>query len=336
MVMRIAAAAATALLVTIALSSQLAFAAPLVRDRSTPCRALALAGGGDRGAYQAGVFQAFVENAPDQVTYDVVTGISSINTAALCMYKQGDEKAALDFVLGEWLSIVASDIYKNWPLGIAEGFAVKSGLFSTAPLDAYLHSKVNVTETLASGRKCVVGATSLTRDAYTQFDSTNANWLTALRASSAVPGVFEAVTIGDETFVDGGAEYMTPVSDALAKCAEVSDNLSIDVILCIGLQLPDANHTWITPEVFLRTATLEAQNILMKNAQSASVAFPNAKIRLVFPSKVLPGYFLTFKPEYAEEMIKVGYTDGINALKADGTLPEGFEAVELDLSRFRK
>jgi len=40
------------------------------------CRALALGGGGDRGAYEAGVLKYLVDNLPaEEVQYDVVAGI---------------------------------------------------------------------------------------------------------------------------------------------------------------------------------------------------------------------------------------------------------------------
>ncbi len=67
-------------------------AASAVRSTAAPtgtCHALAMAGGGDRAAYEAGVIRGLVDNlAKEEVAYNVVTGISagSTLTAAFSVY----------------------------------------------------------------------------------------------------------------------------------------------------------------------------------------------------------------------------------------------------------
>jgi predicted acylesterase/phospholipase RssA len=54
------------------------------------CRVLVLEGGGDRGAYHSGAFHQFVHSLPpDEVAYDVITGISAggLNAGALSLFK---------------------------------------------------------------------------------------------------------------------------------------------------------------------------------------------------------------------------------------------------------
>ena len=61
------------------------------------CRALALEGGGDKGAFQVGAFKAMTEQLhPREVTYDVISGISvgAINAATIGIFPIGNEKAA--------------------------------------------------------------------------------------------------------------------------------------------------------------------------------------------------------------------------------------------------
>jgi NTE family protein len=60
-----------------------------------------LRGGGDKGAYQAGVIKGLIDNLPSNKTdYDLVTGISvgSINAAAFSVFEIGKEKEAADFL----------------------------------------------------------------------------------------------------------------------------------------------------------------------------------------------------------------------------------------------
>lgn len=61
------------------------------------CYALALEGGGDRGAYQAGALYEIIMNHGDEnVGYDVISGIGvgAINGAFLAGHKKGEEVTA--------------------------------------------------------------------------------------------------------------------------------------------------------------------------------------------------------------------------------------------------
>ena len=108
------------------------------------CRILALQGGGDKGAYQAGLIKAYVENLPAaDVQWDVVTGISvgSMNGAGISMYDKGQEVQAKDFLLDMWRQTSARDVYKNWGFGgIVTGVLFKPGLFDFSPLEDFLRS----------------------------------------------------------------------------------------------------------------------------------------------------------------------------------------------------
>ncbi len=69
------------------------------------CRALAFAGSGDKGPYQIGAFQGLLESlGPDEVKYDIVTGISvgAINALLFSQYAVGDEAKFLNETLGLW------------------------------------------------------------------------------------------------------------------------------------------------------------------------------------------------------------------------------------------
>ena len=59
------------------------------------CKALALSGGGAKGAFEAGALYGLIMNDEDKskYAYDVVTGVSAgaINTGAISIFKPGDE-----------------------------------------------------------------------------------------------------------------------------------------------------------------------------------------------------------------------------------------------------
>lgn len=282
------------------------------------CRALALGGGGDRGAYEAGVIHGLVSNLPpEEVQWDVVTGISAgaLNAIAVALYKIGDEKAAAEFLLNEWRTITQKDVFKQWfPGGIAEGFLLKSGLLDTTPLRRYLGSIINSTRVRNSGRRLQIGATSLTHNTFQTFDENDPDLLSAVLASSAIPGLFPVVNKGGETYVDGGATYMTPITASIRECLAIADEVHVDVVLAIAEAVnpdPDIGKK-TTPFILGRTLMGVISNILMKDIQNARQAFPNAKLRIIYPRSWLPGYFLGF--DHSEEMIKIGYQDALNSI----------------------
>lgn len=68
---------------------------------SKKCRALVLEGGGDKGAYQAGVIRGMYERLGQEgATYDVVSGVSigAINGLAYSLHKPGHEDEATQWL----------------------------------------------------------------------------------------------------------------------------------------------------------------------------------------------------------------------------------------------
>ena len=72
----------------------LPLALAVVSEDNGKCLGLVLKGGGNKGAYEAGAIYALVKNLhPDEVKYDVVSGISvgALNAAHVATYPKGDE-----------------------------------------------------------------------------------------------------------------------------------------------------------------------------------------------------------------------------------------------------
>ena len=144
---------------------------PTGLPKNTPCRVLALSGGGDKGAYEAGVVYGLVKNLPaGEAAWDVVTGISagSINAGAIATFSVGDEDAMADFLLDTARTLTGDDIFKSWsapgpfgvlyPLGVLYGFFYRSGIFNSEPLLDFMQKKL--ASRGLTNRKLLVGATS--------------------------------------------------------------------------------------------------------------------------------------------------------------------------------
>ena len=82
-----------------------------------------MAGGGTRGAYEAGVVWGLVNNAANksEYAYDVLTGVSagSINGGAMAIFAPGDEVNMAQLLSETWQKLTTKDIFKMWfPLGL--------------------------------------------------------------------------------------------------------------------------------------------------------------------------------------------------------------------------
>ena len=69
------------------------------------CRALALSGGGNYGAWEAGVLWGLVHYGdPTDYAWNVITGISAgaLNTCAAAVFKTGDEVAMTEMLSNTW------------------------------------------------------------------------------------------------------------------------------------------------------------------------------------------------------------------------------------------
>jgi hypothetical protein len=66
------------------------------------CRAIALAGGGTRGAYEIGALKGMIDSMPDyEMAYDVMAGVSigALTANTIGMFDIGDERTAIDHLL---------------------------------------------------------------------------------------------------------------------------------------------------------------------------------------------------------------------------------------------
>ena len=69
------------------------------------CRALALSGGGNYGAWEAGVLWGLLHYGdPTDYAWNVITGVSAgaLNTCAAAVFKTGDELAMTEMLSNTW------------------------------------------------------------------------------------------------------------------------------------------------------------------------------------------------------------------------------------------
>ncbi len=291
------------------------------------CNVLALEGGGDKGAYQAGAIKGLIDNLPSNKTdYDVVTGISvgSINAAAFSIFQIGKEKEAANFLLNTWREIKnRKTIYQNYWLGPLYGLLYKSGLYDTSPLEKFLIKNIQGKKIQ---KKIVIGSTNIENDTYVTWDENDFKktdqLIKAVLASAAFPVLFPIREVDNVNYVDGGVKNNVDISSGINKCLEMGyeqNEVIVDTILCSGSEkLQDVNKKDLHPiQILMRILDIFGYDKTMKDVEDVPVNFPFVKLRYVIsPTKKLPSSIvpLVFSQEDIEKMINIGIQDGIDAI----------------------
>lgn len=173
---------------------------------------IALGGGGAKGFAHIGVLEAFKEAG---VKFDVVTGVS-IGSMVGAAYASG----TLEDLKKEALSIGLSDL----PRLMSPSFPL-SGLFSGKNAIEMLEDIVGYE--LIEELPIKFGTVSANLEKGELVESTSGKISTAVRASIAIPGLFQPVVHEDKVLVDGGT--VEPVPVALAK------KLGADLVVAVDL-----------------------------------------------------------------------------------------------------
>lgn len=185
---------------------------PTVLTLRTPSWGLALGGGAARGFAHIGVLQVLEENG---LRPTVVTGTSAGSLVA-AMYATGMKGSEIErLALG-----MEEATLTDWSLPI-----LGRGVLRGDALERYVRQAVGGRTLETMALPLGILATDLQTGRGVLFRRGDA--AIAVRASSAVPGVFTPVQISGREYVDGGLVAPVPVSQAREMGAEVV--LAVDI-----------------------------------------------------------------------------------------------------------
>jgi NTE family protein len=178
--------------------------------------AVALSGGGAKGAFQVGVLHELIVR--HGVDFETVVGTS---TGAI--QAAGVAQNDLDGLLGFWTSIRENDnIYKRRGGTLWAVLTGKSSLYDTSPLRALLRQAFTDARIRATGKRLRIAVVNIT-NAELRIIGENADTITDwIYASCAMPAYFPPLETRDrggltEQWVDGGVRDVTPFDAALAE-----------------------------------------------------------------------------------------------------------------------
>lgn len=210
-----------------------------------------MGGGAARGFAHIGVIKALEAQG---IVPDVVVGTSAGSVVG-ALYAAGNNGFALNKLALEMDETTISD----WSVPF---FAKTTGVLKGEALQNYVNRAVNNQPIEKLKIPFGAVATDLNNGAPILFRRGNTG--AAVRASSAVPGVFQPVRIAERSYVDGG--LVSPVPVRFAR------EMGADFVIAVNISSqPDAQPSASTLDVLLQTFTIMGQSINHYELKEADV-----------------------------------------------------------------
>jgi len=217
--------------------------------RKVPKLGLALGGGAARGFAHIGVIQVLEENG---IKPDMVVGTSAGSVVA-AFYASGKSGAQL-----QWLadSMDESQL-TDWTVPF-----MSRGMLRGEALGRYINTQLNGAKIEDLKIPLGIVATDLQTGDGILFR--RGDIATAVRASSAVPSVFEPVRIGNKDYVDGG--LVSPVPVLYAR------QMGADIVIAVDISSrPEDAKTTDMLKVLLQTFSIMGKSISQLEMAQAEV-----------------------------------------------------------------
>lgn len=212
-----------------------------------PVMGLALGGGAARGFAHIGVIKV-LESAG--ITPDLIVGTSAGSVVGV-MYASGMNA----FELQRAALALEESTLSDWTIG-------NRGVLRGEALAQYVNRQVQGKTLENLARPVAVVATDVRSGEPIVFQRGDSG--TAVRASSAVPGIFTPVKIGEREFVDGGLSHPVP--------AAVARRLGAEVVIAVDISARPRNQELPgTIDVLLQTFTIMGNKIAETELKQADV-----------------------------------------------------------------
>jgi NTE family protein len=212
---------------------------------------LALGGGAARGFAHIGVIKVLEANG---IVPDIVVGTSAGSLVG-ALYAAGNNGLALNKLALEMDEAEISD----WSVPF---FSSATGVLKGEALQNYVNRTVNNVPLEKLKMRFGAVATDLNSGLPILFQRGNTG--VAIRASSAVPSIFQPVKIGDHYYVDGG--LVSPVPVRFAR------QMGADFVIAVNISTQaDAQPATSSVDVLLQTFTIMGQSINYYELKDADI-----------------------------------------------------------------
>jgi NTE family protein len=218
-----------------------------IKNPNTPKLAVVLGGGGARGFAHVGVIKVLDAHG---IRPDLIVGTSA-GSAVGALYAYG--------LSGLELQTLALPLQRNTML---TWVLPNMGFASGEPLQQFVNSQLKQTPIEKLPTPFAAVATDLKTGRPVVFQRGNTGQ--AVRASCAVPGLFQPVRVGRRSFVDGGLVAPVPVS--VAKDLGATFVIAVDIT-----NKPNQNLTDSVTKIMLQTFDIMSEAINRYELKGADV-----------------------------------------------------------------
>ncbi|MBQ5311292.1 MAG: patatin-like phospholipase family protein, partial [Oscillospiraceae bacterium] len=170
---------------------------------SCDIRAVALAGGGGLGAYQAGVMRAFAAHgALDGIQCFSGTSVGALNAV---LWSIGDAELAV-YVWKRWVDPVGMlGKIERTAAGIHPSRETLRAILKNADITRIRHT--------APVYACAYNTKTRQAEYFYLNDKSESDMIDILLASSAIPVIYEPVTINGQRYCDGSTSFTSPLDN---------------------------------------------------------------------------------------------------------------------------
>jgi NTE family protein len=228
-----------------------------------------LTGGASLGAIQVGMLQALARRG---IRPDFLIGSSAgaLNAAFLAGSEWQAGTVALERI---WLGLSRSDVFPMGPLSSFLGlFGRREHVISPSGIEALIRRHITYERLEDAAIPIHVMATDVLTGAEVRIS--RGPVVEALRASTAIPGIFPPVRIGHHYLMDGGVANNAPLAQAIELGADVVYVLPAGY--ACGLRKPPASALGMA----VHALSLVFNQKLVESLESCS---ENARIKVVPP-----------------------------------------------------
>ena len=225
-------------------------------EEPRPKVALVLGGGAARGFAHVGVIRALEQ---EKIPVDLVVG-TSVGSLIGAIYASDRNSFELEWTA---FTLTRDDLFDYGLFNALTGMGIAKG----EKLEGFVRSKVPVANIEELKIPFAAVAADLNRGSLVVLDSGPV--ARAVRASSAIPGIFQPVEHQGKLLVDGGIIDNVPVSVARQKGADIV--IAVD----IGKQVSNFNVNDIIDVMFQAITIMGAENAKVKKGAADVLIAPN-------------------------------------------------------------
>jgi NTE family protein len=178
-----------------------------------------------------------------------------------------------------------------------------------------IREQVDLNKIRGSGKKVSVGAVSVSSGKYRVFDQNDDDFISAVLASSAFPGMLNPIRMKGEIFIDGGCKELSPIRTAIDLGATEIDVITTSPEVRIKKFIENPSII----DIIKRAIDVSTDKILSndidraimhnKLVQAGVSDKKLVKLRILRPHHNLIDDVLDFNPVKIKEMMEKGYED---------------------------